>query len=237
MSGRIKFLDAQRNKVSEADVPALPYSYDEITGHDKECGTFGLNPFELPNNQCPPRFVCAEESDLSAITDFSPLIPLSTYAGCIESMDCAMADGMTTNYGGDELKNQGSHDIILFCRQMIPHHENAVNMAKVLLKTGLVRCGEDDDGDEDSVGCTLDPILRGIINTQNYQIQIMQGLLDRFEVPLLSDCDLTTDDTKDTGRPTASPTESTNDTPSTATMASFGLASILATTMTFWWGN
>jgi len=34
-----------------------------------------------------------------------------------------MLNGMTTNYGGEELTNGGTHDVVLFLRQMIPHHQ------------------------------------------------------------------------------------------------------------------
>merc|ERR1711865_831304 len=71
--------------------------------------------------------------------------------------NCNMAVGMTTH---------ATSEIDLFLQQMIPHHQNAVNMAKALLKTGKV---EDGDG--------LDFIAREIINGQNYQIQAMKNRL------------------------------------------------------------
>merc|ERR1712183_478299 len=81
--------------------------------------------------------------------------------------------------------------VILFLRNMIPHHQNAVNMAKNLLISGEVDCvleGPVEEGDVVSTACLLDPIVRSIINTQNSQIQAMQGLLEQFGVPETHDC-------------------------------------------------
>ena len=39
-------------------------------------------------------------------------------------MNCAMMNGMTTSVKGSE------SEVALFLHQMIPHHQNAVNMAK-----------------------------------------------------------------------------------------------------------
>merc|ERR1712130_741328 len=83
------------------------------------------------------------------------------------------------------------NDVILFLRNMIPHHQNAVNMAKNLLISGEVDCnlkGPVEEGDVVSTACLLDPIVRSIINTQNSQIQAMQGLLEQFGVPETHDC-------------------------------------------------
>jgi len=48
-----------------------------------------------------------------------------------------MFAGMTTNV------NAGS-EAALFLHQMIPHHQNAVNMSKALLKTKTLNCERDD---------------------------------------------------------------------------------------------
>ena len=53
---------------------------------------------------------------------------------------------------------------VTFMHQMIPHHQNAVNMAKMLLKT--------EPGDDE-----LESMLREIINGQNMQITYMRGWL------------------------------------------------------------
>merc|ERR1719277_975957 len=105
-------------------------------------------------------------------------------------MDCHMLNGMTVVYG-DENKDARMNDVILFLRAMIPHHQNAVNMAKNLLKTGETKCsleGPVEEGDTVSTACLLDPIVRGIINTQNSQIQAMQGLLEAFSVEEKKQC-------------------------------------------------
>jgi len=190
MTGRIKLVKPDGAKLSEADTPAIPYEYDRVTGHDEECGTFALNDFKLPNDQCPEEFVCEKDST-GAEEEAGPRTSALLYAQCIDSMNCAMFDGMTTNYGGDNPKNGGSDDLVLFLRQMIPHHENAINMAKTLLFSEVLSCGNfaTEEGSSVATGCILEPIVRGIIVTQNQQIQTMKGLLERFEVELVSDCD------------------------------------------------
>ena len=56
-----------------------------------------------------------------------------------------------------------------FLEQMIPHHLNAVNMAKLLMKTDL-----------DSVAATdgLEDILWDIVNVQNYQVHQFRNYLE-----------------------------------------------------------
>ena len=62
--------------------------------------------------------------------------------------------------------------------QMIPHHENAINMAKLLMKkdTTLAADGEVMD------------MLWDIINVQGMQIQAMQGWLSEGKYALSSSC-------------------------------------------------
>ena len=59
---------------------------------------------------------------------------------------------------------------VTFMHQMIPHHQNAVNMAKMLLRT--------EPGDDE-----LESMLREIINSQNMQISYMRGWLADKNVP------------------------------------------------------
>ena len=59
---------------------------------------------------------------------------------------------------------------VTFMHQMIPHHQNAVNMAKMLLRT--------EPGDDE-----LESMLREIINSQNMQITYMRGWLADKNVP------------------------------------------------------
>jgi len=181
MTGRIKLLDDEGNKVSEEDEPKIEYKYDAVSEYDQKCGTFGLDSFQLPNGQCPDHFVCGAEDGI-----------LGTFGGCVDSMNCAMLDGMTTQYGGEGSK-EIINDAILFMRQMIPHHQNAVNMAKAAMKLGNIECGGTgivEEGTDLSTGCVLDPIVRGIINTQNKQIQTMKAILGDFGVKETADCDV-----------------------------------------------
>jgi len=184
MTGRIKLLDADGNMLNTENTPAIDYTYDVVGDYDKTCGTFNLEAFQLPNAQCPEKFVCGARMGQQGV-----------FADCVDAMNCFMLDGMTTSYGGDNVGSTFVHDAILFMRQMIPHHQNAVNMAKAALKYGGVTCGGSgivEEGASVEIGCLLDPILRGIINSQNKQIQTMKAVLtDVFRVDEYADCDVT----------------------------------------------
>lgn len=169
MTGRAKLLKDGVAINPDGDVPEIPYDYDVVSDYDSTCGTFGLNDFQLYHPECPDRFVCDVASDNPGLAHFS---------GCIESMNCHMFVGMTTNANSN---SEGA----LFMHQMIPHHQNAVNMAKAMLKTGSLEC---DDVDEETDDCAFQILLREMINTQNHQIQIMAGLLDSYGYPESDDC-------------------------------------------------
>merc|ERR1719163_2359026 len=63
-----------------------------------------------------------------------------------------------------------SDPIVTFIHQMIPHHQNAVNMAKALLKTNTLDAS--DEGDRE-----MENMMWAIINGQNFQIHQMQDYL------------------------------------------------------------
>ena len=94
-------------------------------------------------------------------------------------MNCYMMAGMTSRANGL------GGNVELFLHQMIPHHINAVNMAKALLNTKVLNCP---DLSEDTDDCTLEGILWGILNNQNYQIQLMYGVLKDGGLPSSNDC-------------------------------------------------
>merc|ERR1719487_2469475 len=63
-----------------------------------------------------------------------------------------------------------SDPIVTFIHQMIPHHQNAVNMAKALLKTNTLDASDEDDRE-------MENMMWAIINGQNFQIHQMQDYL------------------------------------------------------------
>jgi Domain of unknown function (DUF305) len=159
MTGRIKLLK-NGIPVSPTDTPALLYEYDQVSPFDASCGTFNLESSRLPNLQCPNRYVCVPEDAENSLKEFSD---------CIDAMNCFMMKRMTTGVTANSRT-------AIFLQQMIPHHQNAVNMAKALLhEAGEVVCPDiTDDANPD---CILEVILRDIINVQNEQIQTMRSLL------------------------------------------------------------
>jgi len=169
MTGRIKLLKDDKPIQDKVDLPALGYEYDSPSDFDKTCGTFGLDKFQLPYPECPEKFVCDVPQDNANLVQFS---------SCIDAMDCHMVAGMTTGVTANSEK-------ALFIHQMIPHHQNAVNMAKALLKTGSLECDNLEDETDD---CSLEVILREIINGQNAQIQAMQAILEGSNYPEEDDC-------------------------------------------------
>ena len=170
MSGRIKLLK-NGIPIQEDDVPELGYEYDVPGVHDNQCGTYGLDSFQLPHDECPEKFVCDTENEREELKQF---------ASCIDSMNCHMMAGMTSSVSGD------MDEVALFIHQMIPHHQNAVNMAKALLKTDTLEC--DYLTDEENPDCAMEVILRSIITGQNAQIQTMRGILKSKDLPPDNDC-------------------------------------------------
>lgn len=160
MSGRMKLVDNTGAPLQSENIPALEYDYDVPSEFDKECGTYNTHPYTLPHPMCPPKFVCDVPETNRALQQFST---------CIEAMDCAMSVRMTNHVRSES-------EVALFIHQMIPHHQNAVNMAKALMKTGILSC--DDITDDENPDCVMEEILRSIINNQNFQIQQMRGVLD-----------------------------------------------------------
>jgi len=169
MSGRIKFLDETDHMIQKENVPALPYIYDNPSTFDEKCGTYGLKQYQLPHPQCPSMFVCQKNQ----MSD-----KLKQYSKCYDAMNCAMAVGMTTKV---------EDEISLFIHQMIPHHQNAVNMAKTLLHSDKISCY---DLTLETNDCLLHVLLVSIINSQNHQIQVMRGVLESKGLKEDYDCDV-----------------------------------------------
>jgi hypothetical protein len=176
MSARIKLRDADGNLLNTGeDSPSIPYEYAKIDPFDYKCGTFNLTSFSDPKtlSSCPDLFVCEDGVE-----------PDTAYAECVNAMNCHMMSSMTTNAVGQSA---------LFCHQMIPHHQNAVNMAKALLHAHDIICDESgpvEEGAEVPWECDLSPILHDIINVQNSQIIDMQGALEQLGENEYEDCDV-----------------------------------------------
>jgi hypothetical protein len=172
MTGRVKLLQNGTPLQSISNLPEIPYDYDMPGPFDEKCGTFGLDSWQLPNPQCFDRFVCEVPEDNPELKQF---------ADCIDAMNCHMLSGMTTG-----LSSRSA--VALFIHHMVPHHQNAVNMAKALLKTGKLSCNDlaDDTNDD----CILEGILREIVNSQNFQIQTMYAVADAMSYPRTDDCEV-----------------------------------------------
>jgi len=164
MTGRIKILDDDGDAIVEDDTPDLPYSYEATTGLDETCGTSGLTEFESIT-ECPTKgFVCLDGTEDDTLEEF---------ATCVDAMDCFMLQGMATCVE-DTISDNG----VIFSLQMIPHHVNAVNMAKALLKQNTENTVFDcDDLTGESEDCIFEGLVREIIVVQNFQIQGMESAL------------------------------------------------------------
>eukprot|EP01063_Lacrimia_lanifica_P019962 TRINITY_DN27358_c0_g1_i1.p2 TRINITY_DN27358_c0_g1~~TRINITY_DN27358_c0_g1_i1.p2 ORF type:complete len:407 (+),score=157.84 TRINITY_DN27358_c0_g1_i1:55-1275(+) len=160
MSGRVKVLSAAGTPRRQADDPPLGYEYANVSAFDKQCGTYNAGAYEDAATKCPDMtFVCGGAGHAH-----------EGFARCLAAVDCAMHVEMRS-----ELQNDA---VATFMHQMIPHHANAVNMAKMLLKDGHGA------GDDDVTG-----LLWSIINTQNAQITMMRGWLAGRSHPLHAKCE------------------------------------------------
>jgi hypothetical protein len=131
-----------------------------------------LEDFQTPGNpMCPDRFVCGTSGT-----------GVEHFASCIDAMNCHMLDGMTTGVSSQD-------PVTLFVHQMVPHHQNAVNMAKALLNERVIMCDDLAAGEENgNQDCIMELVLRDIVNTQNHQIQLMMNYLAAFDLPETDNC-------------------------------------------------
>ena len=175
MSGRIKVHDAAGEAVNKGgDTPALPYALEAPDAFDRACGSYGVSEYNTSNTMCSNhQYVCYEDGA-------APAAEVGRFGACLEAVDCKMHVEMQT-------VNDAESPATTFMRQMIPHHENAVNMAKLLLKQGSdygLECG---DAEED-IDCDMTTALWEMINGQNAQITLMRNWLVEKAKPRHSKC-------------------------------------------------
>ena len=151
MSGKIIIKNEDGSDYSNG-TDELPL-YDPIVkdAFDKSCGTSHASKYaDGGEKECKIDFFAGERD--------------TTFEKCLHAVDCQMHYEMYSEAEPNE------SNIVLFMQQMIPHHENAVNMAKLLLKQSTQ---EELDAVED-----LEDILHDIINTQNFQIHQFRNYLN-----------------------------------------------------------
>jgi uncharacterized protein (DUF305 family) len=164
MSGKIRILNANGTPYTPSANPTELALYSPVSRSmvDERCGTTGADAYyDGGSSQCSHRF-------LNGAMD-------SVYERCLQAVDCQMSSQMSVvshdSYGTDH--------IATFAHQMIPHHANAVNMAKLLLQTDPAGVA----GVED-----LEGILYNIINVQNFQIHQFRNYITSARLSLPTAC-------------------------------------------------
>merc|ERR1719171_1820819 len=141
--------------LNSEDAPALIKEPDVVSEYDQSCGTFGVGDYTRSSGKCPAdAFICTEGDETPEQLLFGE---------CMYALDCHMQYNMKSILAN-------SDPIVTFIHQMIPHHQNAVNMAKALLKTNTLDAS--DEGDLE-----MENMMWAIINGQNFQIHQMQDYL------------------------------------------------------------
>jgi hypothetical protein len=176
MSGKIK-IAGSTGKAGSKEISL--YSPVTRASFDDTCGTTGVDKFSPSgSNKCSMTYIGGTVS--------------TGYEKCFQAIDCAMNSNMRV-LGYDTHKSE----IATFVQQMIPHHQNAVNMAKILMKSvsaADITAAMDEDG--------LTDILWAIINEQNFQVHQFRNYLGGSAEKTVSDtlskglaCDTTLADT------------------------------------------
>eukprot|EP00435_Cladocopium_sp_Y103_P020821 s4283_g5.t1 len=161
MSGRIIIKNADGSAVTQANGQPLPnpqelslYSPVLLSGVDHACGTHGIESFAGGGSrQCSERFLCGKLT--------------TTFEKCMQAIDCKMKEEMLSHTSSDH-----ADKVAIFMQQMIPHHDNAVNMAKILFKqvdAATIDAAIEEGG--------LTDMLNDIINVQNFQIHQFRNYL------------------------------------------------------------
>ena len=122
----------------------MPHTADAF---DSQCGTYEASPYRNGSAVCGGmEFLCGATG---------------VFAECMHAIDCKMQTEMTIR--GHDVH---ADPVALFMQQMIPHHTNAVNMGRVMLKLNDLR------GDD-----FTNNLMYEIINNQNMQIHQMRSYL------------------------------------------------------------
>merc|ERR1719157_297724 len=129
-----------------------------VSSHDEACGTYNTYAKETKSTRSNSHFLCGDGAG-------------GAYETCLEAIDCQMHHDMAVSVAS------GASKFATFARQMIPHHQNAVSMAKALLKHHKA-ADYPAAGTEDQDMAFAEGLARGIINVQNRQIQQLSSWLD-----------------------------------------------------------
>jgi hypothetical protein len=170
MSGRVVVYDDSETPRVTANPVEIPYTYDfdvgsGIDSFDEGCGTFNTSQFR---DFCPQVFLCDDNEEITNPTSVDE---------CFIAIDCAMHEEMRVNRNDDPM--------VTFINQMIPHHRNAVNMAKIMLTENPASMqwptAYGDAGE-------METMMWEIINNQNAQITLMQNWLRDNNFPRHASC-------------------------------------------------
>ena len=136
----------------------------EILAFDEKCGTYNADAFDpgadSKHATCSGKdFLCGDGGD-------------DDYAMCLKAIDCQMHHDMAVS-----VPSSSTSKFATFARQMIPHHQNAVSMAKALLKFHEAK-DYPAAGTEDQDMEWAKALAWHIINVQNRQIQQMSAWLE-----------------------------------------------------------
>jgi len=154
MSGRIKLLKADGSGVAQsADDPPLGYAYESVGDWDASCGTNHLEHYAQDSMCAVTNYLCQQGviSEDTDNEDKSRRLSIDTerrlaantksrkFDQCLAAMDCAMHHDM-------KRYSHPTNPAATFVYQMIPHHINAINMAKSLLAMDYLSCDESEEG-------------------------------------------------------------------------------------------
>jgi len=130
-----------------------------VSTHDQACGTYNTYAEDTKSSCKNSHFLCGDGAG-------------GAYETCLEAIDCKMHHDMAVSV------EAGASKFATFARQMIPHHQNAVSMAKSLIKFHSAADYANAGATEDDDHAAAESLARNIINVQNAQIQMLQGWLD-----------------------------------------------------------
>ena len=229
MSGRIKLLKSDNTVYQSEDDPPLGYDYEKLSDWDASCGTNNLKSY-AKNPMCTvSNYLC--QSGVSTVDtdneDSARRLSIDAerrlmsnakslkFDECLAVMDCAMHHDM-------KVYSHPTNPAATFVHQMIPHHINAINMAKSLLALDYLKCDEnarrrellgdnskwkyqrkralasngaiEDEFASSGSSCEMIDMLKSIVNDQNAQVTMMRNFLKKAEMnPESQRCPASTD--------------------------------------------